>query len=368
MIEARFHDQLADIAAADWDALAADANPFTTHALLAGMEATGCIQPRWGWQPHHLTLHENGRLVAAAPLYLKTNSHGEFTFDWSWVDAWERAGGRYYPKLLCGVPYSPVTGPRLLARGDARLQRALVAAMRAEAERLQLSSVHANFLTADEAAAFDADWLARGDVQFQWRNRGWASFDAFLAALNHKKRKNLLHDRADVAASGLRIEWRAGRTLSRDEWRAVHALYLRTFAEKGNRATLTPAFFAHLGTLGDTAQLALARDGDGIAAMALFLAGGNVLYGRYWGSRVEVPGLHFELCYYQGIDHTITRGLQRFEPGAQGEHKLARGFLPVRTHSRHLILHAGFRAAVREALRDEASAVDRYADECLAHS
>lgn len=155
MIEARFHEQLADIDAADWDALAADANPFTTHALLAGMETTGCIQPRWGWQPHHLALHENGRLVAAAPLYFKTNSHGEFTFDWSWADAWERAGGRYYPKLLCGVPYSPVTGPRLLARGDARLQRALVAAMRAEAERLNLSSVHVNFLTTEEAAAFE---------------------------------------------------------------------------------------------------------------------------------------------------------------------------------------------------------------------
>lgn len=368
MIEARFHDQLADIDAADWDALAADANPFTRYALLDGLETTGCIQPRWGWRPHHLTLHAGGRLVAAAPLYLKTNSHGEFTFDWSWAAAWERAGGRYYPKLLCGVPYSPVTGPRLLARGDARLQRALVDAMRAEAERLQLSSVHANFLTTAEAAAFDADWLARSDVQFQWHNRGWASFEDFLAALNHKKRKNLLRDRAEAAASGLQIEWRTGSELSARDWHAVYALYLHTFHEKGNHATLTPAFFERLGTLGDTAQLALARDRRGIAAMALFLEGGKVLYGRYWGSRVEVPGLHFELCYYQGIDHAITHGLQRFEPGAQGEHKLARGFLPARTHSRHLILHAGFRAAVREALRDEASAADRYAGECMAHS
>lgn len=367
-MEARFHDQLADIDAAEWDALAGDPNPFTTHALLAGMEATGCIQPRWGWQPHHLTLHENGRLVAAAPLYLKTNSHGEFTFDWSWADAWERAGGRYYPKLLCGVPYSPVTGPRLLAGGDARLQHALVDAMRAEAERLNLSSVHVNFLTGTGSAAFDADWLARSDVQFQWRNRGWAAFDDFLAALNHKKRKNLMHDRATVAASGLRIEWRAGAELSVRDWREVHALYRHTFDENGNRATLAPAFFAHLGTLGDTVQLALARDRAGIAAMALFFVGGGVLYGRYWGTRVAVPGLHFELCYYRGIDYAITHGLQRFEPGAQGEHKLARGFLPARTHSRHLILHPGFRAAVREALRDEAVAVDRYAAECLAHS
>lgn len=368
MIEARFHDQLADIDATEWNALAADPNPFTTHALLAGMEATGCIQPRWGWQPHHLTLHENGRLVAAAPLYLKTNSHGEFTFDWSWADAWERAGGRYYPKLLCGVPYSPVAGPRLLACGDPRLQRALVQAMRNEAERLQLSSVHVPFLTDMEAAAFDDDWLARSDVQFQWRNRGWATFTEFLAALNHKKRKNLMHDRTGVAASGLRIEWRAGADLPAQDWREVHALYLHTFRQNGNRATLTPEFFAYLGTLGDTAQLALARDGHGIAAMALFLVGGTVLYGRYWGCRVEVPGLHFELCYYQGINYAVTHGLQRFEPGAQGEHKLARGFLPTRTHSRHLILHTGFRSAVRAALRQEAAAVDRYAEECMARS
>ncbi|WP_426661326.1 GNAT family N-acetyltransferase [Rhodanobacter aciditrophus] len=368
MIEARFHDRIADIPAADWDALRPDGNPFVSHAFLHALEDGGCVRPAWGWQAHHLGLYEHGRLIAAAPLYLKGNSHGEFVFDWSWAAAWERAGGDYYPKLLCGVPYSPATGPRLLAGGDIELQRSLVHAMRREAERLRLSSVHANFLPDDEAAAFDDDWLARSDMQFHWVNRAWRDFDGFLAALNHKKRANIRHERARVAASDLRVEWRGGDTLDGAEWNAVHALYLATFDAKGNHAALTADFFRRLGTLGGMAQLALARDGDGIAAMALFLEGDGVLYGRYWGSRVEWPGLHFELCYYRGIEHAIARGLRRFEPGAQGEHKLARGFLPVRTHSRHLILHEGFRAAVREALLHEAASMDDYAQELLEHS
>jgi predicted N-acyltransferase len=363
--EARFHPRIADIPAADWDALRPNRNPFVSHAFLLALEDSGCIRPEWGWQAHHLGLYEHGRLLAAAPLYLKGNSHGEFVFDWSWAAAWERAGGDYYPKLLCGVPYSPITGPRLLAGGDADLQRALAGAMRREAERLQLSSVHANFLPADEADAFDTDWLARSDVQFHWHNRDWRDFDDFLAALSHKKRANIRHERARVAAAGLRIEWRDGGTLTAAEWDEVHALYLATFDAKGNHAALTPAFFRRLGGL---AQLALARDADGIAAMALFLEGDGMLYGRYWGSRIDVPSLHFELCYYRGIEHAIARGLRRFEPGAQGEHKLARGFLPVRTHSRHLLVHEGFRAAVRAALRDEAQAVDRYAEECMTRS
>ncbi|GAB3791786.1 GNAT family N-acetyltransferase [Dyella agri] len=368
MIETRFHDRIADIPAADWDALRPDGNPFVSHAFLCALEDTGCIRPAWGWQAHHLGLYEQGRLIAAAPLYLKGNSHGEFVFDWSWADAWERAGGDYYPKLLCAVPYSPVSGPRLLVGGRIAWQGALVDAMHHEAERLQLSSVHANFLREGEAAAFGADWLARSDVQFHWRNRGWRDFDDFLAALNHKKRANIRHERNRVAASGLRLAWRRGDTLDQAEWAEVHALYLATFDAKGNHAALTADFFRRLGTLGGMAQLALAYDEAGIAAMALFLEGSGVLYGRYWGSRVEIPGLHFELCYYRGIDYAITQGLQSFEPGAQGEHKLARGFLPVRTYSRHLLPHEGFRAAVREALRGEAEAIGLYAEECMTHS
>jgi predicted N-acyltransferase len=371
MHDIRFHTAIAELPAAEWDALRADANPFVSHAFLAALEHGGCIRPDWGWQAHHLGLYENDRLLAAAPLYLKGNSHGEFVFDWSWASAWERAGGEYYPKLLNGVPYSPVPGPRLLAGNDERtplLQRVLVEAMRNEADRMGLSSVHANFLQETELAAFDESWLARSDVQFHWHNHGYRHFPAFLAALNHKKRKNILRERSQVDACGLAIEWRSGDTLSHDEWRQVHALYETTFDMKGNHAALTAGFFRQLGELGRTAQLALARDDETIVAMALFVQSEHVLYGRYWGASVDVPGLHFELCYYRGIEYAIRQQLVRFEPGAQGEHKLARGFLPVRTHSRHYLANADFRAAVAAALASEAPAVDAYAAELQSRS
>lgn len=376
MLMARFHAHIADIPASAWDVLRPDSNPFVAHAFLAALERDGCIRARWGWQAHHLGLYEGERLVAAAPLYLKGNSHGEYVFDFSWADAWQRAGGAYYPKLLNAVPYSPVPGPRLLAGADARtlaLQRQLVTAMRAEAERMGLSSVHANFLQPTEWAAFDTDlaphpWLARGDVQFHWHNHGYQHFPAFLATLTHKKRKNILRERAQVAASGLTIAWRDGASLSDDEWQQVHALYAATFARKGNDASLSAAFFRELGQLDLGAQLALARDDDTMIAMALFLRSDHVLYGRYWGTSVMQPGLHFELCYYRGIEYAIAQQLQRFEPGAQGEHKLARGFLPARTSSRHYLVNASFHAAVAAALVHERAAVDDYAEASSSHS
>jgi len=371
MLTTRFHTAIADLPAAVWDALRADANPFVSHAFLDALESSGCVRPDWGWQPHHLGLYENGALVAAAPLYLKGNSHGEFVFDWSWASAWERAGGEYYPKLLNAVPYSPVPGPRLLAGHGERapaLQLALVEAMRAEAGHMRLSSVHANFLQPTELDAFDAQWLARSDVQFHWHNHGYRHFPDFLATLNHKKRKNILRERSQVATSGLAIEWRSGDGLSHIEWQQLHALYAATFDAKGNHAALTVDFFSRLGELGSLAQVALARHEQEIVAMALFIQGGGVLYGRYWGASIEVPGLHFELCYYRGIDYAIAQKLSRFEPGAQGEHKLARGFLPARTYSRHYLANADFRAAVAAALVREASAVNAYATDLLEHS
>lgn len=372
MIEARFHETIDSIPAAAWDALRPDDNPFVSHAFLAALERTGCIRTDWGWQAHHLGLYEADHLIAAAPLYLKGNSHGEFVFDWSWASAWERAGGDYYPKLLNAVPYSPITGPRLLVGtgpNAADRRHALVSAMHAFAKRMNLSSVHANFLRDEELDAFDDAWLTRSDVQFHWHNHGYADFAGFLDALNHKKRKNIRQERAHVASAGVAIEMRGGNELSRDEWRRIHALYESTFDAKGNHAALTRELFLTLGeTLGDAVQLALARHDGSIIAMALFLQSGDTLYGRYWGAEVDIPGLHFELCYYQGIEHAIRHGLQRFEPGAQGEHKLARGFLPVRTHSRHYLVNQSFRHAVREALSREADAVSEYAEELRAHS
>jgi predicted N-acyltransferase len=373
VIEARFHDSIEDIASADWDALRPDDNPFVSHAFLAGLERTGCIRPEWGWQAHHLGLYRNDTLIAAAPLYLKGNSHGEFVFDWSWASAWERAGGEYYPKLLNAAPYSPVVGPRLLVGpndADASARRKmLVQAMQQYAKRQQLSSIHANFLDDADLSAFEGDWMARSDVQFHWHNQGYRDFDAFLGALNHKKRKNIRHERNRVASHGLHIGMYSGASLDARTWRYIHSLYASTFDAKGNHAALTDAFFQYLRTdLGDAVQLALAKDGNDIVAMALFLRSASTLYGRYWGASVDLPDLHFELCYYQGIDYAIAQGLARFEPGAQGEHKLARGFLPVRTHSRHYLVHEGFRSAVRRALEHEREGMDAYAEELLDHS
>jgi uncharacterized protein len=373
VIEARFHDSIDDIASAQWDALCLDDNPFVSHAFLAGLERTGCIQAEWGWQAHHLGLYRDGTLMAAAPLYLKGNSHGEFVFDWSWASAWERAGGDYYPKLLNAVPYSPVRGPRLLVGRDAEQalarRKLLLQAMQQYAKQLKLSSIHANFLDDNDLPAFETEWMARSDVQFHWHNQGYADFDAFLGALNHKKRKNIRHERTRAASHGLTIGMHDGATLDMRAWRRVHALYTSTFDAKGNHAALTGRFFQYLRTdMGNATQLALAKDGDDIVAMALFLRDSNVLYGRYWGAVVDLPDLHFELCYYQGIEYAIKQGLKRFEPGAQGEHKLARGFLPVRTHSRHYLVNEGFRSAVRRALEHEREGMDAYAEELLDHS
>jgi len=372
MYEFRFLDSLGSLPAADWDALVPDGNPFVSHAFLHGMESKGCLREDYGWKPHHLAIFEHDRLVAASPTYLKGNSHGEFVFDWSWAAAWERAGGDYYPKLLVASPYSPVPGPRLLVRegpGADILRNQLTAALVDEAERLGLSSIHANFLAEADLDAFDDRWLVRADYQFHWHNRGYADFPAFLAALSAKKRKNIRQERAHAEGSGLALDMRGGDTLSDAEWRQIHALYELTFDLKGNHAALTARFFQYMGrAMGPQVQVAMARDGDEIVAMALFLRGGDALYGRYWGASVEVSGLHFELCYYRGIEYAIREGIARFEPGAQGEHKLARGFLPTLTHSRHYIAHEGFRKAVAYALVQEAAHREAYRDELMAHS
>ena len=325
------------------------------------------------WQPYHLGIYDGDRLVAAAPLYLKGNSHGEFVFDWSWAGAYERHGLAYYPKLLCAVPYSPVTGPRLLVgtSADANTLRALlIATMRDESRRLGLSSAHLNFASEDDAAAFDrSDWLPRFDWQFHWQNQGWRDFDEFLGALNHKKRKNIRSERAHAARAGATCEIRHGDELDAAEWRALHGFYLSTFDDKGNFPALTLDFFRHLGRAMPRRVLAvLCRRGGQLIAGALLLRSATTLYGRYWGCSEQVEGLHFEACYYQGIEYCLREGLQRFEPGAQGEHKLARGFLPTATHSFHWIGDARFRGAIADALARERRALLAYGEDLAEHS
>jgi predicted N-acyltransferase len=368
MSDIRFIDNLGGIDAAQWDALIDDGNPFVSYAFLRGMEEHGCLRRDYGWQAHHLVVMEGDTLIAAAPVFLKGNSHGEFVFDFSWANAFERAGGDYYPKLLCAAPYSPVPGPRLLAR-DEETKMLLVAALVAETQRLGLSSVHVNFLRESDLPAFDARWLQRFDWQFHWHNRGYPHFPAFLDTLTGKKRKNIRQERRQAAESGLAIAMEAGSTLTDGDWRELHALYETTFDMKGNHAAMTLPFFQHLGrALGDRIQVATARMDGRIVAMALFMVGHSTLYGRYWGSLVEVQGLHFELCYYLGIEFCIAKKLQTFEPGAQGEHKMARGFLPTRTHSRHYLVNESFDQAVRNALVHEARSREAYYAELMEHS
>lgn len=369
MAAPRIIASLSDVPAAQWDALHDGRNPFVAHAFLSGLEQHGCLRAQWGWTPQHLTLWDGDDLVAAAPAYLKDNSHGEFVFDHAWAHAYAQHGLDYFPKWLCAVPYSPVTGPRLLAR-DADRQSALTATLAALCAGNGLSSVHVNFHRDDEDAVFDRDWLSRVDVQYHWRNdRAWQTFDDYLAAFDHKHRKNIRQERGKVARAGVTLRTIEGRDASDDDLAAMHGFYLQTFADYGNRPALTLAFLRHLAdTMPSSLVIFLAcRDGHPIAG-ALCLRGGDTLYGRYWGASEMAPGLHFETCYYQGIDYCLRNDLTRFEPGAQGEHKLARGFLPTIVRSRHWIADEQFRSALRDWCAQESSAVRRYAATLTAHT
>ncbi len=367
-LQVRVLPSLAEVGAAQWDALHDRRNPFVSHAFLAGLEQHGCLRPEWGWQPCHMTLWRGDELAAAVPGYLKHNSHGEFVFDHAWADAYARHGLAYFPKWLGAVPYSPVTGPRLLAR-DAADRRLLLEAIAAHVRAQGLSSAHVNFHAAAEDTAFDADWLRRADVQFQWQRRpGWQDFDGFLASMDHKHRKNIRQERARVARSGIGFRMVHGDEASAADLDAMHGFYLQTFAVYGNAPALTLPFLRHLATaMPRHLVIFLAeQDGEPIAG-ALCLRGGDTLYGRYWGG-AALPGLHFETCYYQGIDYCLREGLQRFEPGAQGEHKLARGFLPTLVRSRHWVADAQFRQALREWCAREERDVARYAQALRRHS
>lgn len=365
----RIVGNLGEIPSAQWNALHDGRNPFVAHAFLSGLEQHGCLREGWGWTPQHLTLWDGDTLVAAAPGYLKSNSHGEFVFDHAWAHAYARYGREYFPKWLGAVPYSPVTGPRLLARDDAA-RRMLVAAIAAHAQAAGLSSAHVNFHELHEDAAFDSDWLSRIDVQYHWRNdAGWRDFGEFLASMDHKHRKNIRQERAKVQRSGAVFRTVHGADASEADLAAMHGFYLQTFAEYGNSPALTLEFFHHLATAMPRALVMFLAelDGEPIAG-ALCLRGGDTLYGRYWGAMQQLPGLHFETCYYQGIDYCLREGLRVFEPGAQGEHKMARGFLPAFVRSRHWIADPAFAAALRAWCMEEAESVRRYAAMLSAHS
>lgn len=352
------HPSIAEIPAVEWDGCG-DGNPFTSHAFLLALEESGSTGPRTGWLPQHLALRdEGGTLLACAPCYAKAHSYGEYVFDHGWADAFERAGGRYYPKLQVASPFSPVPGARLLRRPGVPVA-AVAEALRQAMEALECSSVHVTFCTAEESAALaECGWLPRLGTQFHWHNRAWRDFDDFLGALSSRKRKALRKERASVAASGLTLRTLRGPEVTRAQWKAFHRFYRNTVDGRWGSAYLTERFWPLLGErLGDAVVLMWAeRDGVPVAG-ALNLLGPDALYGRNWGCAEEVPFLHFELCYLRAIDFAIEHGLPRVEAGAQGEHKIQRGYLPVETHSAHLIAHGGLRRAVAQFLDAERPAM-----------
>ena len=362
----RVVEDLATVPAEQWNALAGD-QPFLRHEFLTALHETGCASARTGWAPRFLTLWGGNRLVGALPLYLKSHSYGEYVFDWAWADAYERSGLAYYPKLLSAIPFSPVTGPRLLARDAAARARLIAAAL--ELAR-GVSSLHVLFPDAEEAHELQrAGLMLRRGVQFHWSNPGYRDFDEFLATLTHDKRKKIKQERRKVREAGVSFARKVGRDIAEEDWRFFMRCYTRTYRAHMSSPYLNLAFFTRLGRdLPDNVLLVLAeREGRPIAA-ALDLFTPAALYGRYWGSVEQVPALHFEACYYQGLEFCIERGIRAFEGGAQGEHKLARVFMPRETWSAHWLRHPQFADAVERFLAREAAGVGRYIDELREHA
>ncbi len=355
------HKAIAEIDPADWNACAGYGNPFVSHAFLSAVEDSGSAGPRTGWLPQHAVLRDaSGSVVAAAPMYAKSHSYGEYVFDHGWAHALESAGGSYYPKLQVAVPFSPVPGPRLLVRPNSDVTAVGLGQALAQACReLRLSSVHATFCTeADWHALGEAGWLQRMGVQFHWENAGYTTFDDFLGALASRKRKVLRRERRDAQGAGLEFVTLRGDEIRPEHWKAFYKFYTSTVDRKWGSAYLTRQFFPLLSQrLGDAVVLMLALDRGKPVAGALNLAGDEALYGRNWGCSGDWPFLHFELCYYRAIDFAITHGLKRVEAGAQGEHKIQRGYLPKPTYSAHWIAHPGLRDAVGDFVGRERPAL-----------
>ncbi len=359
------NEDIAGIDRNDWNALTGDRYPFLRHEFLEAAEASGSVSDAAGWRPCHLTLGSGrGRLRAAMPLYEKYHSWGEFVFDWAWANAYERAGFRYYPKLVSAVPFTPANSPRLLLADpdDRQAARMLIDAALDLADQRDCSSLHVLFPTPDELELFeDAGLKLRKDCQFHWHNRGYADFDDFLSTFNSKKRKKARRDRRHVREAGIRFRHVTGADMRASDWQTVYALISRTFMQRGSMPYLNLRFFESLGSRLPDSVLAILAEHEGeVVAAAVFFVGTDTLYGRYWGSSGDYNALHFETCYYQGIDYCIENGISLFEPGTQGEHKVSRGFLPTTTWSAHWLAHPEFLSAIGEYVEEEAQHVDRY--------
>ena len=400
-IQIEIRDTLADVLPAQWNALTEDGNPFLRHEFLHSLDATGCLGEATGWYPRYFLLweteSESQDLLAAVPTYAKTNSRGEFVFDWAWAEAYERHQLDYYPKLVSSIPFTPATGRRLLIRSDQPFEetaKLLAGAIRQFANSQDYSGVHFLFVTEEESDVLSAvvppkqppirdeaeadqdsvdldnsfvanDHLKRLDCQYHWKNSDYSSFEDFLARCTAKRRKTIRRERRHVSDAGLRLEQRLGNTLSEREWRWVHGFYQSTFDRKWGNPSLTRDFFERVGNLmGDKILIVFAYDDadptpDWPVACSIMFIGSSTLYGRFWGCRAEYNSLHFEACYYQGIEYCIEHDIGTFEPGAQGEHKITRGFIPTITRSAHYIRHPGFRDAIANYLEQERPHVEQ---------
>tara|TARA_R110001599_G_scaffold8651_12_gene42144 strand:+ start:11667 stop:12845 length:1179 start_codon:yes stop_codon:yes gene_type:complete len=366
---AEFIDSLARVNASEWDAVAGSDYPFLQHRFLYGLETTACTTADTGWQPCHLLLRRGAKLVGLLPLYLKAHSYGEYVFDWSWADAWQRSGLEYYPKLVSAVPFTPATGPRLcVADGEdaADLWPAARAAIEQFASARGLSSWHLLFPDEDTSNRLLAAGLPqRMTTQFHWFNANYRSFDDFLAEFASRKRKNLRRERERVAQQGLSLQLLRGAEISPADWQQFHRFYQTTYARRsGHGGYLTRDFFLQTApSLGEQAIMVVARHSGQAVAAALYFRSSTTLYGRYWGCSADFDCLHFEACYYQGIEYCIAEGLQRFDPGAQGEHKIQRGFQPVHTYSNHWIADPRLAEAVADFTRRERPHIEAYRED-----
>jgi predicted N-acyltransferase len=379
----RIEKSLCAISPASWSRLSGTSkssssetpyNPFLSHAFLSALEESGSATAKTGWLGHHLLLEDDkGTLIGAVPGYLKSHSQGEYVFDHGWADAFERAGGRYYPKLQCTVPFTPASGPRLLVcEGYDRdsTELTLAAGLQEVTRQLGISSAHVTFVAEDQIAAFEeADYLHRTDKQFHFINEGYENHDAFLETLASRKRKALKKERRSALENGISIDWLTGKDLTEDIWDQFFEFYMDTGGRKWGRPYLTRKFYSLIGErMPEDILLVMAKREGKYVAGAINFIGGDALYGRHWGCVEDHPFLHFEVCYHQAIDFALAKGLKRVEAGAQGEHKLARGYLPVTTHSMHYIAHAGLRRAIADYLEHEREDVEQMTEYLAEHS
>lgn len=363
-----FTDDISNVSAEHWNQLAGDSNPFIQHDFLLALEQHDCLK-NWGWTPQHCLLYDDEILIGACPAYIKDNSYGEFVFDWAWADAYQRNGLDYYPKLVTTIPFTPAQGPRLLASkkhkdkaGEpiepAVIKKGLIDALIAHAEKNDLSSAHFLFCEQDDITILSKHQLMlRFDYQFHWTNNNYQSFDDFLAVLTSKRRKNIKRERRKVAEENISIQTIQGELLNEEQWELLYAYYRVTFMRKSGTPTLTLDFFK---AVAHKIIAVFANHENSIVAAAICFKGKDKLYGRHWGCRDSYDNLHFEVCYYTGIDYCINNQLKIFEPGAQGEHKIWRGFLPTKTQSAHWIAHDGFKAAIQDFLQHEAKAMENH--------